>query len=845
MKKRSFLSPLLLGLAVFAGSLPTFAGTLNPASADLLGQLEASGWQTVTPGVVQRTLADGKIETLGFGADGLRFQLQELEAHLAFLRKEYSLYPSRALRQTIRAQRAEVLRVQAALRKDADGGLVSSRESLLAEGTQCPVTYDATADAYPLTQGANASSSSSFDNDCGYTGEVYAHAYAKATAANNSIATMTLSDPAPNTSRVGTKVAATAAAGVSGVQDCYSYAYSSVISYDAGVSYSLSEESRLCSGTVGVRPFAATAPSNVILPSSSPLDPNSAAMVGNLNSYKHKASLYAYGRPVFDANAGTPRAIVCTKPWGTCDLSQKQVPIHASWKPSSGDGAMSVVDYTNRKVYDFYQVARNADGTVAINADGSVSVGWGSVVDLDGDGLSTTAPGLVNLFGAVRVYEIERAAADPANAIQHALAFSSPYICPTWRYPAQKSGGSSTVAGCIPMGTRVFLDSAADCSTVATAGEKAICYALRKYGAYAVASGGNSFGLYFETPTDGQPGGSGPDPYSGAGLVGDNYDLVNIPWSRLKVAADCRCSSSDLALSSGRPFAAKAASNLLLPGSPKVDVDSAAIVTNLNSSRHTASLDEYGISVFDASAGTPRTIVCTRAWGTCDVSQAQVPIHASWKPARGNGTMSVIDYPNRKIYDFYDVVRNADGTVKINADGTVSVGWGSISDLDGNGRSVAVSGSNLSYLFGTVRVFEMERAATDPANAIQHALGFTSKYACSTWRYPATGAGGTYAGTGCIPVGARIYLDSGADCSTVSPAAEKAVCYALQKYGAYSIGSGGSTFSFKLEVPTYGQAGGSGPDPYPGVGLVMDYYDMVNIPWSRLKVAADGQFAPY
>lgn len=269
------------------------------------------------------------------------------------------------------------------------------------------------------------------------------------------------------------------------------------------------------------------------------------------------------------------------------------------------------------------------------------------------------------------------------------------------------------------------------------------------------------------------------------------------------------------------------------------------MVTNLNSSRHTASLDEYGIPVFDASAGTPRTIVCTRAWGTCGVSLQPVAIHASWKPSRGNGSMSVIDHANRKVYDFIEVARNSDGTVMINTDGTVSAGWGSVSDLDGNGRSHAMNGASLSHLFGTARAFEMERAATDPANAIRHALAFTTKYACSTFRYPAVQSNGSYTGTGCVPVGARVFLDSGADCSTVSPVGEKAVCYALQKYGAYVIGTGGSTFSVKLEVPTEGQTGGSGPDPYPGVGIVGDYYSMVNIPWSRLKVAPDCQCSPY
>jgi hypothetical protein len=181
----------------------------------------------------------------------------------------------------------------------------------------------------------------------------------------------------------------------------------------------------------------------------------------------------------------------------------------------------------------------------------------------------------------------------------------------------------------------------------------------------------------------------------------------------------------------------------------------------------------------------------------------------------------------------------------INADGTVSAGWGSVSDLDGNGRSHAVNGSDLSLLFGTVRVFEMARAATDPANAIQHALALTTKHACGTFRYPAADSNGSSTDTGCISVGVRIFLDSGADCSTVTPVGEKAVCYALQKYGAYVIGTGGSTFSFKFEVPTEGQTGGSRADPYPGVGIVGDYYNMVSIPWSRLKVAPDCQCSPY
>jgi hypothetical protein len=183
--------------------------------------------------------------------------------------------------------------------------------------------------------------------------------------------------------------------------------------------------------------------------------------------------------------------------------------------------------------------------------------------------------------------------------------------------------------------------------------------------------------------------------------------------------------------------------------------------------------------------------------------------------------------------------------VKINSDGTVTMRWGNVADLDGKG-SPGVNGADLSHLFGLVRVFEMERAASDPANAIQHALAFVSNYVCSTTsRYPATKTNGYFSGAGCIPMGSRVFLDSTADCSTATPVGEKAICYALQKYGAYAVGTTSSAFSLEFEVPTAGQPGGSGADPYPGVGFTGDYYGMPNIPWSKLKVAKDCQCMPY
>ena len=66
---------------------------------------------------MQRGLGGNRIETLGFGAAGLSFQLQEMKAHLVDLREEYTQHPSRQLRITIRSHRAQILRIEEALRR--------------------------------------------------------------------------------------------------------------------------------------------------------------------------------------------------------------------------------------------------------------------------------------------------------------------------------------------------------------------------------------------------------------------------------------------------------------------------------------------------------------------------------------------------------------------------------------------------------------------------------------------------------------------------------------------------------------------------------------------------------
>ncbi|HKV09007.1 MAG TPA: SprB repeat-containing protein [Thermoanaerobaculia bacterium] len=244
MQRSAFLPALAVCLALF-GVVPA-----NASSANLLEQMKKEGWQLVAPGVLQRDLGPNKTETLGFGADGLRFKIQQMSTHLTFLREEYAQKPTPALRKAIRSYKAEIERLTQALKTaqpiDESDGLEAMGEKVV--GIDCTIKYGAHVDAFALgggSQGVGATTDSYFNSNCGQVGEVYAHAYSKATGADNVIRTATKTDPVSGV-RSGGNVTAAASNTVLGVRDCYSYSYATMTSYDLGVSYSQSIENRSC-----------------------------------------------------------------------------------------------------------------------------------------------------------------------------------------------------------------------------------------------------------------------------------------------------------------------------------------------------------------------------------------------------------------------------------------------------------------------------------------------------------------------------------------------------------------------------------------------------------------------
>lgn len=302
-----------------------------------------------------------------------------------------------------------------------------------------------------------------------------------------------------------------------------------------------------------LRAFAPWAAVNRPLPADPGLDAHSAAMVSQLNAGEHNADYVAEGTTVFAGLAAHRMTrIVCTEPgWVNCPLAGRRIPLDPRWKPSPGsDRAMVVIDYRRRKVYDLWHVVTDRDGRIAVSANGSIRVAWGGVTALDGSGQSrgATGSGLSHLYGMIRVYEA-RAAVDEggceteahcalATSIPHAVHVATSMTCGTFRPPAVKSDGKASGSTCVPEGAHLFLDPRANCAFDRHKPiEEAVCFALKRYGAFITDTAGSPFAVGFEGASAGQPGGSGPSPYPAGGLEWDYYNMNGIPWRYLHVAA--------------------------------------------------------------------------------------------------------------------------------------------------------------------------------------------------------------------------------------------------------------------------------------------------------------------
>jgi hypothetical protein len=254
-----------------------------------------------------------------------------------------------------------------------------------------------------------------------------------------------------------------------------------------------------------------------------------------------------------------------------------------------------------------------------------------------------------------------------------------------------------------------------------------------------------------------------------------------------------------------RPYSPTSPFNQKLPASPRLVANSAEIVqriTGFGPLQHMTAGQagrpmDYGDTMYWSKPTDPvYTVHCTENWGTCPVEGEQVRIPSEAQAAQGtDGHMTVIDQATGVEYDFWAVSNKPAGG------GTISIGWGGKTRIDGDGLDGEATAAHFASMAGKIRVEELQ------AGRIDHALFLAAR--CTNGRvvYPVVKG---HAGQRCSqvglsetnapPMGTRIMLDmSQAEIDALPfPSWKKTILTALREYGAI-MGDTGSNWVFAEE----------------------------------------------
>jgi hypothetical protein len=245
MNRKCWTTVLCLGFVSLLGGNGLFAAGPERSSPDQLGaKMKKEGWTEVASGVFERRLGATKVERLGYGREGFAWTIGELTRKIERLQKEQESYPSAELAKTLEDLRAHLAKTKAGLAQ-----LESEPEDGLSSVTAAScssLSHSETADAFATTAGVAAVAKASFNNGCGYIGDTYAYAYARATQGTTTTILIN-SDP-----RSGTSVTSQATAFVNGTTvpgiPCYSEASADVQISALALSYSISDVNSDCPG---------------------------------------------------------------------------------------------------------------------------------------------------------------------------------------------------------------------------------------------------------------------------------------------------------------------------------------------------------------------------------------------------------------------------------------------------------------------------------------------------------------------------------------------------------------------------------------------------------------------
>ena len=225
MTKKLFLS-LALCLSLLATASPALAQADQKAGEDTLAQLQREGWKIVSDGLLQRELIPGEVESFAFGVPGFTWKVKDLQRQLQKLQAELRANPTPELRKAIANHRKAIANAKRALELARAAEALGEDTDLSKVSCAINFSYDAAGGPKTDTQGVWANASATFSANCGFTGQVYAYAFAKAWV-NGGETTQTVTDGP----RSGANVSATAYASRNGGYPCETYSFGEMVSY--------------------------------------------------------------------------------------------------------------------------------------------------------------------------------------------------------------------------------------------------------------------------------------------------------------------------------------------------------------------------------------------------------------------------------------------------------------------------------------------------------------------------------------------------------------------------------------------------------------------------------------
>ncbi len=268
--------------------------------------------------------------------------------------------------------------------------------------------------------------------------------------------------------------------------------------------------------------------------------------------------------------------------------------------------------------------------------------------------------------------------------------------------------------------------------------------------------------------------------------------------------------------SNWRPYSDNSPFNQILPASPKLDPNSAAIVSRMFAGKpnqiavgtSTVNAKDYDHPLYFSQPTDPvYTIACTQYGTNCAIKGAQVRIPVGAKPANGSDRhMTIIDQSTGVEWDFWQA------DIPSGIGGPLSISWGGKTDIKGSGITGDATAALFGLAAGNVRAKEWENGEID------HALFITLSCDNGQIVFPATGHGLKCSDvTNSAPMGARFYLDMTDDeiNALSEPSWLKTIHKTMAHYGMYFGDTAGAnaTWQFKTESgATYTSFGYS--DPY-------------------------------